>query len=101
MITDSSTIITDSWHIEIYNAFSPNGDGKNDVWNIKYISAYPDCDITIFDEWGIKVFESTGYATAWDGTSRKGNKLPAATYYYIIDIKDGSKPFTGSVAILK
>ncbi len=101
VISDSTTIVTDSWHIEIYNAFSPNGDGKNDVWNIKYISAYPTCDVTIFDEWGIKVFESTGYTTAWDGTNKKGNKLPAATYYYIIDLKDGSKPFTGSVAILK
>lgn len=101
VISDSSNIITDSWHIEVYKAFTPNGDGKNDVWNIKYISAYPECSVIIFDEWGIKVFESTGYTEAWDGTNKKGHKLPAATYYYIIDLKDGSKVYTGSVALIK
>ena len=101
VISDSSSIVTDSWHIEVYKAFTPNGDGKNDVWNIKYISAYPDCEVTIFNEWGMKVFESKGYATAWDGTNSQGKKLPAASYYYIIDLKDGSKVYTGSVALLK
>ncbi len=101
VILDSSTIATDSWHIEIYKAFTPNGDGKNDVWNIKYISAYPNCSVTIFNEWGMQVFESTGYETAWDGTNKKGNKLPAATYYYIIDLKDGSKVYTGYVTLVK
>ena len=101
VILDSSTIATDSWHIEIYKAFTPNGDGKNDVWNIKYISAYPECSVTIFNEWGMQVFESTGYETAWDGTNKKGNKLPAATYYYIIDLKDGSKVYTGYVTLVK
>ena len=101
VISDSSSIVTDSWHIEIYKAFTPNDDGKNDVWNIKYISAYPECEVLIYNEWGIKVFESIGYTTAWDGTNSKGKKLPAATYYYIIDLKDGSKVYTGSVALLK
>lgn len=101
VIIDTTSIVTDSWHIEVYKAFTPNGDGKNDVWNIKYISAYPECEVTIFDEWGIKVFESTGYETAWDGKNSKGKQLPAATYYYIIDLKDGSKVYTGSVALLK
>lgn len=99
--TDSASIITDSWHIEIYSAFTPNGDGKNDVWNIKHISAFPECEVTIFDEWGLKVFETKGYTTPWDGKSTNSKPLPAATYYYIIDLKDGSKVFTGSVALIK
>ena len=49
----------------------------------------------------MQVFESTGYETAWDGTNKKGNKLPAATYYYIIDLKDGSKVYTGYVTLVK
>ncbi len=101
IINDSITIVTNSWHIEIYKAFTPNGDGKNDMWNIKHISAYPKCNVTIFDEWGIKVFESTGYEIPWDGKNKNGKILPSATYYYIIDLKDGSKVFTGSVALIK
>ena len=101
IINDSISIITDSWHIEIYKAFTPNGDGKNDVWNIKHISAFPNCTVTIFNEWGIKVFESTGYTTSWDGKNKNGKILPSATYYYIIDLKDDSKVYTGSVALIK
>jgi len=101
IINDSIPIITDSWHIEIYKAFTPNGDGKNDVWNIKHISAFPNCTVTIFNEWGIKVFESTGYTTSWDGKNKNGKILPSATYYYIIDLKDDSKVYTGSVALIK
>ncbi|NSW45043.1 MAG: gliding motility-associated C-terminal domain-containing protein [Bacteroidales bacterium] len=100
ILIDSVVVNSEGKHIEIYNSFTPNGDGKNDVWNIKYIQAFPNCEVLIYDQWGVKVFESNGYATPWDG--KKGGKdLPAATYYYVIDLNDGSQPLTGSVTIIK
>jgi len=90
----------DASEIEIYNAFTPNGDGKNDVWNIKYIEAYPNCEIVVYDKWGVKVFESTGYSTPWDGRYN-GKDLPAGTYYYVIDLKNGKKAYNGSLTIIK
>ncbi len=73
----------------VYDAFSPNGDGKNDVWHIPGIENYPNCSVKIFNTWGVAVFTSKGYGTPWDG-KYKGNDLPSGTYYYVIDPGDGS-----------
>lgn len=97
---DTFNIKSEYKSIEIYNSFTPNGDGKNDVWNIKNIQLYPQCEIYIYNQWGVKVFESKGYTTPWDGT-KDGKKLPAATYYYIIDLKNNEKPYTGNVTIIR
>jgi gliding motility-associated-like protein len=97
---DSSDVVSLSSHIIVYSAFTPNDDGKNDVWNIKYINNFPECVVSIYNEWGIVVFESTGYETPWDGT-KSGSPLPAGSYYYVIDLKDGSEAYTGSVTLMK
>ncbi len=86
--------------ITIYDAFSPNADGKNDVWNIGNIQAYPNCVVKIFNSWGMAVFDSKGYDEPWDG-KHNGNELPAGTYYYYIDLGDGNETFTGTVNIVK
>ncbi|MDB5232190.1 MAG: hypothetical protein JWN76_2995 [Chitinophagaceae bacterium] len=82
------------------NAFSPNGDGINDTWIIKYLDTYPGCTVDIFDRYGQIIFHSTGYSLPWDGSSH-GKLLPIGTYYYIIDPKNGRNAFTGYVIILK
>ena len=84
----------------IYNAFSPNADGVNDTWTIGNISMYPDCIVTIMNTWGNKVFTSDGYPEPWDGTYND-KELPAGTYYYIIDLGDGSDPLSGPVSIVR
>ena len=80
--------------------FTPNGDGVNDTWDIDNIDLYPEVEINVFNQWGNKVFESTGYFEPWDGTYN-GNPLPAATYYYTLDLKNGDAPYSGSITILK
>jgi gliding motility-associated-like protein len=86
--------------IVVYDAFSPNGDGKNDVWHISGIGNYPNCSVKIFNTWGVAVFTSNGYGTPWDG-KYKGNDLPSGTYYYVIDPGDGSADLTGPVSLVK
>jgi len=101
-LVDSAIIESDKKYIEIHNAFTPNADGKNDTWTIKYIETYEDCQVDIFNQWGMIIFSSQGYLEKWNGKrDNTGNELPAATYYYIIDLKDGNKPYTGSVSIIK
>ena len=82
------------------NTFTPNNDGVNDKWQIKYLESYPNCTVDIYNRYGEHLYSSIGYATAWDGTY-KGVQLPAATYYYIINPKNGRKKITGSVTIIR
>lgn len=84
----------------IPNAFTPNGDGNNDTWDIKYLDSYPGCTVDIFNRSGQKVYNSTGYGIAWDGRYN-GVSLPIGTYFYIIDPKHGRDPISGSVTILR
>ena len=85
----------------IPNAISPNGDLINDVWNIGNIDLYPQVEIKIFNNWGELVWKSEqGYPHPWDGSSN-GAKLPIDSYFYVIDLHNGSRPVGGSVTIIK
>jgi gliding motility-associated-like protein len=82
------------------NAFSPNRDGVHDRWEIEYLDSYPGATVEVFNRYGQKVFESKGYAKPWDGTLN-GKELPVGTYYYIIDPKNGRKPISGFVDLIR
>jgi len=84
----------------IPNTFTPNGDGINDTWNIKYLEFYPNCTVEVYNRWGEKVYSSIGYTVPWDG-KYKGDNLPTGTYYYIINLKNGDKAVSGYVAIIR
>ncbi len=84
--------------LNIYSEFSPNGDGSNEFFKIDCISKFPSNTLKIFNRWGNLVFEATGYANDWEGISNgravvnKSEKLPSGTYFYVLDLGDGSKP---------
>lgn len=84
----------------VFNTFSPNGDGINDTWAIKYIEYYPNCTVDIFNRWGARIFSSIGYGRQWDG-QLGGNPLPTGTYYYVINLKDKSPAKSGWVVIVR
>ncbi|GAB4279542.1 MAG: hypothetical protein Kow0068_03560 [Marinilabiliales bacterium] len=86
--------------IVIYNTFTPNGDHINDYWIIENIEQYPDNKIEIYNRNGHKVFEAENYQNDWDG-KYYGTDLPAATYYYIIDLGDGITVYKGDVTIIR
>ena len=88
--------------IKVPNLFSPNGDGINDRWLIKYLDSYPNCSLQVFTRSGQLVYETRRYtdATAWDGTL-KGKPLPFDTYYFILQPGSGRKSITGYVTIVK
>jgi gliding motility-associated-like protein len=83
----------------IPNTFTPNGDGINDTWVFDKILPN-NSTVEIFSRNGSIIFSSIGYGIPWDGTYQ-GAKLPAGTYYYIIDFKNGQKPLGGSVSIIR
>jgi gliding motility-associated-like protein len=86
--------------VKVPNVFSPNGDGINDQWQIPNLSTYFGCEVNVYNRYGQPVFGSKGYATPWDGKIN-GVAAPVATYYYIIDLKNGFGRLTGSVTIVR
>ena len=99
----SGVVAVDSCgEIIIYDVITPNGDGKNDVWVIEGIFAYPDNTVEVFDKWGDRVFYAEGYKNNWGGSSGNG-LLPDGTYFYLVKLNattgNGPKPLTGSLLI--
>jgi gliding motility-associated-like protein len=86
--------------ISFPNSFSPNGDGINDVWEIKNFSNYPGSKLSVYNRYGSLIFQSYANGSVWDGKF-KGQSLPTGTYYYVITLKDKkSSVFTGEITIL-
>lgn len=91
--------------IVIPDGISPGSDGKNDTWILDFIDQYPGVSIKInvYNRWGDLLFESDEtYNDDWGGTTVDGKRLPAGTYYYVIDIdhEDFPDPFTGPITIM-
>lgn len=86
--------------LDIPNAFSPNGDGINDRWNLDGLKARPACQVEVFNRWGQTVYKSNGYTIGWDGL-RQGKPVSEGTYYYVIKTAPGEKPYTGWVVLLR
>lgn len=85
---------------DIPNVFTPNGDGANDRWAIQYLESYPGATVEVFNRYGSLIFRSTGYTKPWDGTYN-GRPVPAGTYYYIINPKNGRKSIAGFVDVVR
>lgn len=76
------------YFIKINNAFTPNGDGKNDIWKIDNLDKMEQVSIVIVDRNGTKVFESTNPSKSdWYG-KQNGRALPTSTYWYVISWYD-------------
>jgi gliding motility-associated-like protein len=86
--------------VSIPNAFSPNGDGVNDTWEIAHLSNYPDAKLQVFNRYGKELFRSSGYPRPWNGTI-DGRPLATGTYYYVLNLKNGLAPLTGWVFIVR
>jgi gliding motility-associated-like protein len=97
-----SALIKVLFDIIVPNVFSPNNDGTHDTWEIKNIGLYyPQATVEIFNQWGSFIWKSNpGYSNPWDGT-RNGEQMPVATYYYILDLKNGDKPKASSITIIR
>ncbi len=87
---------------KVPNAFTPNGDGFNDTWNIEGLETYRNSVMNVYNRWGQLVYSNHGsYTEAWDGR-RNGKDLPIGTYYYVITLnQDGKENVSGDVTIVR
>lgn len=85
--------------------FSPNGDDKNQTFFIPCIELYPENQLKIFNRYGSLVYESVNYQNDWEGIPNHGllhndgQRLPTGTYFWQLDLKDGSQSRVGWVYI--
>ncbi|MBS1613112.1 MAG: gliding motility-associated C-terminal domain-containing protein, partial [Bacteroidetes bacterium] len=87
------------------NAFTPNGDGENDVLqlygNLQSIRYF---QLLVFNRWGEKVYETNDQFFNWDA-NYKGEKLEPGAYLYVMKIvhlnNETSRTFKGSISLLK
>lgn len=68
--------------------FTPNGDGINDVWEIKNLDLFPKATTTIYDRYGKLIKELNAINPSWNGTYI-GNELPADDYWFNLNFGDG------------
>lgn len=90
--TAEASIVVDNTTCYIPRGISPNGDGKNDVFDLSNLDVIK---LKIFNRYGLKVYEANNYLKEWYGQSDKGT-LPTATYYYVVTLSAG-KEVTGWV----
>ena len=101
-VNSDSVLVSVIPYITFPTGFTPNGDGKNDVWEIGFLDYYPQIEVSVYNRWGEELFYSKGYQTPWDGTFN-GKNMPVGTYYYLIklNIEEEKKPITGPITIIR
>ena len=85
--------------LKVYNTITPNGDNMNDYMVIDGVDETSSNNITIYNRWGVQVFESDDYETnPFYGVSNgrttinEEENLPAGTYYYVLKyVLDGER----------
>lgn len=83
-------------------AFSPNGDGQNDLFRAKVHDDVHDYRLDVYTRWGQTVFSTNSPDGAWDGLF-KGKMLPTATYVWVLlytDSKQQARKQTGTVMLI-
>ncbi len=111
---ESCTTVEVNTGVNIPKGFSPNGDNKNEVFEIKHLDKlYPNFRIRVYNRWGNLVYDYSNNGKRgkdvkwWDGYSTgrwnvsKNRKVPVGTYFYIIDFNgENKKPHQGWVYVI-
>ncbi|MEO6174872.1 MAG: gliding motility-associated C-terminal domain-containing protein [Flavobacterium circumlabens] len=93
---NSATAFVEPICLTVYNEFTPNNDGQNDLFRIDCIETHPNNELKVFNRYGALVYSKMKYENDWDGTANvsgvinRGDMLPTGTYFYVIDTGDGT-----------
>jgi gliding motility-associated-like protein len=98
--------ITPDFALYIPNCFTPDANGKNDMFQPLGVGIDEDnYRMDIFDRWGENIFTSNNFRKGWDGTVKGSTKTaPQGVYIYklqVFDLQGGKHPFVGHVTVLR
>ncbi len=105
---NSDTTFVKVFKYFIPNAFTPNGDGVNDLFRVTGLYNNINFNMVVYDRWGQLVFESDNINTGWDGKIA-GNYCPPESYVWVVKISflgqdiitKGDIVFKGTVTIVR
>ncbi len=96
--SDRDTVVVDmkntTCDIVYYNGITPNGDGKNDYWEIDNVEINLPNEVSIFNRWGTQVWQGENYDNVnvkFEGRNAQGQDLPSGTYFYTISVTSDSE----------
>lgn len=102
--TEMPVIVEPEYTLYVPNAFTPNGDGKNDIF-FAYGNEINAFSMAIFDRWGNQIFSSDNINNGWDGRAAGGEEIAQQDVYVykiaVIDFRGKSHRITGSFSLLK
>jgi gliding motility-associated-like protein len=83
-------------------AFTPNGDGRNDIFRQSASGSLSEYKLIIYSRWGQKIFNTADPTKGWDGTYN-GNEMPAGTYVWQVSYKQTNGMFNkkGTVVLIR
>ena len=89
--------------LPIPQVVTPGDNGKNDTW---VLNLTPKSEVKIFNRWGSLIYAASPYQDDWKGQTNQGASLgngylPSGTYFYTIDTKEGTKPLSGYVELIR
>jgi gliding motility-associated-like protein len=99
ILSDSISVTQEDAKNSVYNVFSPNNDGVNDIWKIKQIELYDNVSVKIFDKRGNIVLDEANYQNDWNGTW-DGTELPEGVYFYQVSFNEGDA-IMGTITLLR
>ena len=93
---------------DLPNAFTPNGDGQNDIFVPRGLCFVERVEFKIFNRWGQLVFQTDDPALNWNGTNLNNEALPSGTYYYVGTVYErrldgivpGDEPVSGYIELI-
>jgi gliding motility-associated-like protein len=86
--------------LRVMNVITPNGDGQNDVLNLKNLTFDEDYRFVVLNRWGKEEYRQEVYDHTWNGVNSGGQELQDGTYYFILQQGDEIK-FKGPVTIIR
>jgi gliding motility-associated-like protein len=98
--------LTESFELsckEFYNTFTPNGDGKNDFFEINTVQNYPLNTVSIYNRWGVLINEIENYdneTNVWNGTFDGDLEVHSGTYFFTFE-SGGETIISGWIELIR
>ncbi|WP_188444662.1 T9SS type B sorting domain-containing protein, partial [Belliella aquatica] len=86
--------------IEIYNTFTPDGDGINDNWGVPEIRYYTGARVQVFERSGKRLFYTEDPDQRWDGIF-EGKEMPVGSYYWTLEVRETGEVRKGILNLLR